>query len=58
MQGVLGVIFQNESYEPKIDFTVPETNSHVLKKGKTYSYTNMASQIVCIANLKKSANLM
>lgn len=33
MQGVLSVIFQNESYEPKMDFTVLETNSHVLKNG-------------------------
>lgn len=33
MQGVLSVIFQNERYEPKMDCTVQETNSHVLKEG-------------------------
>lgn len=33
MQGILSVIFQKESYEPKMDCTVQETNSHVLKEG-------------------------
>lgn len=46
MQGVLSVIFQNESYEPKMDCTVPETNSHALQRVAKNFHTDITLQFV------------